>query len=343
MSSKTAEKKKKWSKITPTKDEHNSWKARIQKANKSKWTPALKASFQRQAKSFQLCELRKKKCKRMAKTNMMSRAAWATGMSMWTPTSSNFRAPAVERQAKTQECLGAMKKLQRMVSSDADDDVDVEDEEDLQRSIVRSAAADRELEEMEEEILEAGGGEAESEMEKLLNELRKEPSDDKGRAAKFSLYETYQETIQESRKGLFKFWADCKKEFVGDKKDEDSAAVKEVNASLKRVDDPRNLGFPDMRGDTWFVYHMAVKVTKNNSMLGDVLKGIQTKLDLLSRQEDCPICLEELDEDPAVLGCCHKTCSECWANWKMMQGDNAFCPLCKHNDFLGTVMCDDDE
>ena len=142
-----------------------------------------------------------------------------------------------------------------MVSSDADDEIDGDDDEALMSSIVRSAAADVELEKMEEDILTNGGAEAESEMEKLMKELQKEPSDDKGRAAKFKLYETYQETIQESRKGLFKFWDDCKKEFASGKDDdgEESLAVKEVNASLKRVDDPRNLGFPDMRGDTWFV------------------------------------------------------------------------------------------
>ena len=307
-------------------------------------SPELKAAFERQAKTFQLAELRKKKCERITKTKKVTRSAWAKGMSMWTPTSANFSsAPVRVREMRTAECLGQMNKLQRMLSSDADEEeIDADDEEALTRSLARSAAADAELDKMEEEILDTGGAVAESEMEKLMNELRKEPSDDKGRAAKFKLYETYQETIQESRKTLFKFWNDCKKEFAtsGKDDDEESVAVKEVNASLKRVDDPRNLGFPDMRGDVWFVYHMAVKVTKNDVMLGGVLKEIQTKLDLLSRQEDCPICLEPLDDDPNVLGCCHKTCSECWANWKLMQGNNAFCPLCKHNDFLGSVMDD---
>jgi len=98
------------------------------------------------------------------------------------------------------------------------------------------------------------------------------------------------------------------------------------------------MGFPDMSGPTWFVYHMAAKVAKNNVMLEGVLKGINQKLEMLSKQDECPICLEELEGDHEVLGCCHKVCTECWVNWKEMQGRDAFCPLCRHNDFLGTVM-----
>ena len=110
MSSKTQEKSK-WTKDrTPTKEEHISWKSRIQKANSSKWTPELKKEFARQARTFQLAELRKKKCKRMFKSNAVARNAWATGMSMWTPTSANFRAaPAKERETRTYECLGTMR------------------------------------------------------------------------------------------------------------------------------------------------------------------------------------------------------------------------------------------
>ena len=178
MSSKTQENstclKCKWTKDrTPTKDEHISWKSRIQKANASKWTPELKRAFQRQARNFQLAELRKKKCKRMFKSNAVARNAWATGMSMWTPTSVNFRsAPVKERETRTAECLGTMHKLQRMVDIDADDEVDGDDYESLSRSIRRSAA-DAELDKMEEEILTNGGAEAESEMEKLMKELEK--------------------------------------------------------------------------------------------------------------------------------------------------------------------------
>jgi len=278
----------------------------------------------------------------------MATACWAQGMSRWTPTSRNYVEDREEALRTSTVSVENLSRLQRMVSSDAEDEIDDEmDVKDVMTATVRSARADMAMDALEDELAKDGVDTEGDEMEKLLNELRKEPKDDAGRETKFKLYEKYQETIQDARKALFKFWSDCKKEFGAtdgdDGEREKAAAVKQVESDLKRVDDARNLGFPDFQSDCWFVYHMAIKVTKNNTMLGDVLKGIQTKLDVLAKQDDCPICLEPLDEDPEVLGCCHKVCTECWANWKAMQGARAFCPLCKHNDFLGSVMHDVDD
>ena len=68
---------------------------------------------------------------------------------------------------------------------------------------------------------------------------------------------------------------------------------------------------------------MTRKLNDNTSMLERVLQDIKTKLDLIAKQEDCPICLDSMaslaPEEIKVLGCCHKVCGECWAQWQAIK------------------------
>ena len=90
----------------------------------------------------------------------------------------------------------------------------------------------------------------------------------------------------------------------------------------------------------WFVHGMCKKAAQNSAVIDGVLRSIRTKLDLLSRQDECPICLESFDADhiPQVLGCCHKVCDECWAHWKEVRRGRAFCPLCRNEEFVTEVV-----
>lgn len=49
------------------------------------------------------------------------------------------------------------------------------------------------------------------------------------------------------------------------------------------------------------------------------------------------MCFEETGEGterPAkTLGCCHRTCAECWREWSAAH-PAPFCPLCLHVEFL---------
>lgn len=313
----------------------------------------MKARFARRAHTLSARALQKKKCSRMTKQNMMSKAVWAhamenvnrSAMTLSSAPAAFHREAREEMRRSTETASATFSRLQRMMSDEADDEVS--DARDMEKCLQVSVRADKALDDLEAELEKEGASMdvSDDKMAKLLASLRDEPKDDKGREAKFKLYEEFQETIADARKALFKFWEDCKKSFgsSGDDEDEAAAAVKAVEADLKSIDHARNLGFPDMRGDVWFVFHMAKKVDKNNTMLDRLLNGIERKLDILSKQDDCPICLEELDDAPVVLGCCHKVCSECWANWVEMQNANAFCPLCRHNDFLGSVMAGADD
>jgi len=355
MSSKVPEKssrKKVWEVgKPPSETEQRVWREKVKAKNSKHWTPELKEEFERRSRTFQTRSLCARKCKRMHRANKMTRSAWADGMKTASAALSTMRSPvatpemreACEREL-TRSCettLTNLSRLQDMVADDARDSI--ADSPSLSETVKVSVLAERRMDAMESAMIAAGADldVDDDEMAKLLNELRMEPVDDVGREAKFKLYEKFQETICDARKALFKFWQDCKKDFAKDSGDSTvSAAVRTVENDLKDIDRARNMGFPDMSGSAWFVYHMAVKVEKNNALLDRILKGIETKIELLAKQDDCPICLENLDDSPAVLGCCHKVCSECWAHWSAMQGSNAFCPLCKHNDFLGCVMCD---
>eukprot|EP00656_Telonema_subtile_P013451 TRINITY_DN16833_c0_g1_i1.p2 TRINITY_DN16833_c0_g1~~TRINITY_DN16833_c0_g1_i1.p2 ORF type:complete len:243 (+),score=79.20 TRINITY_DN16833_c0_g1_i1:248-976(+) len=172
-----------------------------------------------------------------------------------------------------------------------------------------------------------------SDMEELLLQLRAEPSDEAEVTVRFGLFEKYMETVEKTRGQTLGFWDECKGDFH-------EGGVVEVEQQLKAMDGEDNLAVDFVEG-RWFVYDMTKKAGANNGMIGRVLANIKTKLELLADQPECPICLEALDtqeEPPAVLGCCHKVCAECWAHWQEMQGEQAFCPLCRHDEFLGNFM-----
>eukprot|EP00966_Prymnesium_polylepis_P202723 4696585-Prymnesium_polylepis.1 len=93
----------------------------------------------------------------------------------------------------------------------------------------------------------------------------------------------------------------------------------------------------------WFVQPMARQASKNNAAITATLASLRTKLELLAREGvECPICLEAIEgETPATtLPCCHKCCTACWDGWTQARGGqhSAFCPLCRHSDFLEFVL-----
>lgn len=74
-----------------------------------------------------------------------------------------------------------------------------------------------------------------------------------------------------------------------------------------------------------------------------ILEDFQKKLEFLAKndQQECPVCLEPFEAEgehaAATLGCCHKVCKECWETWSQLMHGRAFCPLCRHEEFLGEV------
>merc|ERR1712232_1078555 len=84
---------------------------------------------------------------------------------------------------------------------------------------------------------------------------------------------------------------------------------------------------------------------KNNRGMERALKDFERKLEFLaqSAQTECPICLEAFSpERPSeTLSCCHCVCHECWENWTVVMHGRPFCPLCRAEDFVGTLAARD--
>jgi len=136
-------------------------------------------------------------------------------------------------------------------------------------------------------------------IDELLSQLRKEPANEEECAAKFMLYEGYAREVEEA------------------------------------------MGIPDDVRE-WFVFHMMRKAERNNLSMARILENFEKKLAFLANndQQECPVCLEKFetgDKAPETLGCCHKVCKECWESWTQVMGGRPFCPLCRHDEFLGAV------
>lgn len=173
----------------------------------------------------------------------------------------------------------------------------------------------------------------EKQFQDLIKDFRSEPADDAAAAAKFKLYESFAETVAASRKDTLEFWQSCKKDFEGTG---NGAAAKAVQRQVNNIDRSENLAI-NFDAAEWFVCTMTRQASRNEKLIQSVLRSIQTKLELLSTDAECPICLESIedsDADAVVLGCCHRVCAECWTHWKAMRGGGAFCPLCRYSDFI---------
>eukprot|EP00999_Lentomonas_sp_LEN2_P002788 NODE_656_length_1284_cov_122.937770_g617_i0.p1 GENE.NODE_656_length_1284_cov_122.937770_g617_i0~~NODE_656_length_1284_cov_122.937770_g617_i0.p1 ORF type:complete len:336 (+),score=75.65 NODE_656_length_1284_cov_122.937770_g617_i0:120-1127(+) len=171
------------------------------------------------------------------------------------------------------------------------------------------------------------------EMTDLLQQMRVEPKTSVETEAKFKLFEKYQEKVEAIRKDTMEFWETNKATFPG-------AVHTTFAGKIKDIDKAENMGV-DFDASEWFVYHMLRKVDRNIKYMESLMEEMQKKLDLLAnmQQEECPICLESFDEDRPgeILGCCHQVCVDCWDHWKQMRGADAFCPLCKHVEFVNAL------
>jgi len=175
----------------------------------------------------------------------------------------------------------------------------------------------------------------ETDFEKAVSELRVEPKDDEERKEKFKLYEDYAATVEKVRAETIKFYEDSKSEFEG-------GAGLAMERKIKGIDSEENMGAFFQEGGPWFVLPMIKKAFQNNKSTSGILDEMRRKLELLAAQPDCPVCLEKFDPSipeltPVVLGCCHKVCAECWANWKRVARGRTTCPLCRNVEFLSIM------
>lgn len=166
----------------------------------------------------------------------------------------------------------------------------------------------------------------------LLESLAKEPTDELEMAAKFTLFENYLSTVTLIREQTLQFWEENKIQFEG-------TARSAGDQSMKQIDNENSMAIEE-NTRKWFVYLMMKKSHKNSAAISDTLAGLKAKLQLLASQEiDCPFCLETITiENTHVLSCCHKSCKDCWQHWVQLKGPRAFCPLCRHDQFVEDIL-----
>jgi len=172
-------------------------------------------------------------------------------------------------------------------------------------------------------------------VEGLIAQLRVEPSNETECAAKFQLYEGYGQEVEEMRSTLLKFHTEHRTTVP-------AAIAREMDQKVTRIDSQEAMGIPDNARE-WFVFHMMRQAQRNNLNMASILDSFEKKLEFLAKndQVECPVCLEDFTTDgvhaPETLACCHKVCKDCWDNWSSVMNGRPFCPLCRHDAFLGAV------
>merc|ERR1712014_402621 len=129
----------------------------------------------------------------------------------------------------------------------------------------------------EELVRSVSGDGAENDFDKLLQQLRKEPSNDVELAAKFGLYETYGEQVEKMRKMLFELHEE-NKETLPD------AVKKDFEKQLTEIDSAEMMGIPD-GAHGWFVYHMLKQAGKNNDSMGHIMGNFEKRLEFLATND----------------------------------------------------------
>jgi len=174
-----------------------------------------------------------------------------------------------------------------------------------------------------------------STVDNLMTQLRKEPQNEAECAAKFNLYEGYGTEVEQMRGTLLKFHEETRLTVP--------VVIKaDMDAQVKGIDTTEAMGIPDDARE-WFVFHMMRKAERNNFKMAGILDGFEKKLEFLAAndQSECPVCLEDFTAEgehaPETLGCCHNVCTSCWDNWCSVMDGRPFCPLCRHEAFLGAV------
>ena len=332
------------------------WLERVRTIQQAHASPELIERVRQQAEAASRQAEAQKKCRRLSTSNHLSSAAWRSA----SRDISVAEASPIADFARTSTIIAdratsAMRTLDSFTSPVRF----VDDEALISRGLAQTAEAlvadgsvpaayltlvindEDEQNGRAEAAFEAGLAHAhaaeQSELQEVLRQLEVEPPNAEACAVKFRLFEQYASSVSNSRQATLALWEEVKGEFAG------ATSVRcTIEHALKAIDQERNLGIAE---DTqvWFVHAMTAQAARNARALDTVLSTIRTKLGLLSAQHTCPVCYESFTDaagtKPATtLGCAHKVCTECWSEWRQMQGARAFCPLCRHDEFLHAVL-----
>jgi hypothetical protein len=333
-----------------------SWLAQVRERQAARMTPEMTAAVaerKRQFRERQMTPKRRqlqKRAERISSCSSMSRAAWVGGMKNMTP-----ERYGLSRSAEV-EAMEGMEEEEQHLAQQCQASTDAVTSFHQLQSLMASPATstagalsitDEEFEQQQQSVMALGNFRAEdgavddSELHELLRELEHEPTCDKECAAKFAIYENYSETVSATRKATLDFWEEASAEFEG-------SAKASVENSIRQIDNDQNMGFDFESSRKWFVQSMVKQAHANTAIIERLLADMRTKLELLGSQDECPICLEAFAAGEGAdanyqlgtttLACCHKVCKGCWDHWRKANPGNAFCPLCREQDFLVQIM-----
>jgi len=283
-----------------------------------------------------------KKAGRLSKTMQVCDAAWRSGMR------SLGASEAVEDTEVRYRSLASaasltMDSMQVVSGAFRCADGAEEDEEQLEQQLQmqeQTMVANGTLDSIEAATLSSANGATaaaaeEQSLAEVLRSLEDEPADSEACAAKFQLYENYSSVVTDARRATMSLWEEVAGEF-----DAAPATKQHCERTIQAIDKHANLGIAD-DPRRWYVHGMVKQSARNARTIDGVLGEMRTKLELLTSQTECPVCLEPFGtERPAsALSCAHKVCAECWGHWSAMSpGSTTFCPLCRHEEFLERIL-----
>lgn len=309
------------------------WRKRINRIQSNVVTPEIRNRILAQQALSQRRRKGKKKAKGIKRSmrsanrcynQMQSRVQKLSMQQRQAPSSANEYNNNLSLLMESNMC--AMRDVQECIQSTRGG----EEEEECMSEVV--ALMDVE-DEMDEAVELAEESKDINDFDKMIESIRNEPTEEEETKVQFQIYEEYLKTVISALEAVFELWETSQNDFPENAKNQ-------MNSKIKRIDSAANMHISfDSRN--WFVYEMMIKAEQNRRKIVSLIKEIETKLELMSREdEDCPICLEKMKKDTrTILSCCHCVCTECWVHWStIMAGNRAFCPICRNEEFLSNVL-----
>ena len=352
------------------------WLARVASVQRDKATPEQMELMKRRSDASRRSDIQARKAARMSRSLTLSSTIWRSGLQdvqehADTPgadASPAYRGQSMRRAATiASDAMGALSSPQFLSPSPAvtmthggqgSEDAAARLLHDLRSEEVLEEQATRSLDALVAQQVAAGtlstldaasanaalsvdaaGQEAAARdeaaaLEAALSQLEREPADEAECEAKFKLYEGYAKLTEDARNATLEWWDGVTGEFA-----EAPAVRRQCEREIQAIDKEANLGIHE--GDRrWFAHGMCKAAACNQKQIKAVLAKVTGKLELLTSQEECPICFDPLSDKPTTtLSCAHKTCSDCWGNWVAVAGGHsACCPLCRHQEFFERVL-----
>jgi len=132
----------------------------------------------------------------------------------------------------------------------------------------------------------------EEDVQRALDQLKQEPSEEQDLERKLALYESYFSGVDGLRRDLFELWERGRVVLA-------PGEVARMGTALRGIDRAENLSIPE-RSRFWFVYHMMSQASRNHSKMQRVLDELEDLFEAACDRPGVGASEEELSEDPPL-------------------------------------------